>query len=129
MRYISKYSITIFFIFIITILYVQSCVINSSNDEDNKNIPNREIIIPNSFSTNSGRLLGSQCAQCHGTNGFSITDWDSIAGEDDLMGEFYDNHPLMTAQAKGYTKAEINDIAQWLKTVGKEDNNDDNDDD
>ncbi len=66
------------------------------------------------FTADDGRLLASNCFQCHGTNGVSVTQWDSIAGENDLMNEFYDDHPLMHAQAIGYTATEIDSMASWL---------------
>lgn len=79
-----------------------------------------DILLPITYSTNEGRLLGSQCAQCHGTNGISSNDWDSIAGEDDLLDEIYqDDEPIMDAQAHGYTEDEIILIGNWLKTLSK----------
>jgi len=81
-----------------------------------------DIVLPTSYSVNAGRLLGSQCAQCHGTNGVSINSWDSIAGESDLEGEiFEDDEPIMTAQAHGYTSEEIILIGNWLKTLNTND--------
>ena len=74
--------------------------------------------MPTSYTANAGRLLGSQCAQCHGTNGVSSNEWDSIAGEDDLESEiFEDDEPIMSAQAHGYTSEEIVLISNWLKTL------------
>jgi len=69
------------------------------------------------YTANEGRLLGSQCAQCHGTNGISVNKWDSIAGEDDLLDEIFDDEPIMNAQAHGYTNEEILLIESWLKTL------------
>ncbi len=34
------------------------------------------------FRPDDGRLLASNCFGCHGTNGISVTNWDSIAGEE-----------------------------------------------
>lgn len=74
--------------------------------------------VPATYKADAGRLLGSQCAQCHGTNGISINEWDSIAGEDNLPDEIYeDDEPIMNAQAHGYTKEEIILIGNWLKTL------------
>lgn len=36
---------------------------------------------PNISAPDGARLLASQCFQCHGMNGISITDIDSIAGD------------------------------------------------
>lgn len=74
-------------------------------------------IISTNYTANEGRLLGSQCAQCHGTNGISVNEWDSIAGEDDLLDEIFDDEPIMNAQAHGYTNEEILLIESWLKTL------------
>lgn len=77
-----------------------------------------EIILPTTYTADAGRLLGSQCAQCHGTNGVSTNEWDSIAGEDQLEDEIYqDDEPIMSAQAHGYTSEEIILIGDWLKTL------------
>ncbi|CAA6815741.1 MAG: Unknown protein [uncultured Sulfurovum sp.] len=76
-------------------------------------------ILPLSYTADAGRLLGSQCAQCHGTNGVSVNSWDSIAGENDLADEIFDDEPIMTAQAHGYTAEEITLIGNWLKTLSK----------
>lgn len=76
------------------------------------------IILPQSYTPNDGRLLGSQCAQCHGTNGISTNEWDSIAGEDELEEEMYeDEEPIMSAQAKGYTSGEVSLMSDWLRTL------------
>ncbi len=78
------------------------------------------VTLPTSYTVNAGRLLGSQCAQCHGTNGVSVNKWDSIAGEDKLHEEmFEDDEPIMSAQARGYTNEEISLIESWLKTLTK----------
>ena len=91
-------------------------------DEEDREDTTADIVLPTSYSVNAGRLLGSQCAQCHGTNGVSINSWDSIAGESDLEGEiFEDDEPIMTAQAHGYTSEEIILIGNWLKTLNTND--------
>ncbi len=89
-------------------------------DENNDNSQSANIALPTSYVVNAGRLLGSQCAQCHGTNGVSVNKWDSIAGEDKLHEEmFEDDEPIMSAQARGYTNEEISLIESWLKTLTK----------
>ena len=71
------------------------------------------------------RLLASQCAQCHGTNGYAVGDIDSLAGEDakdlyedltDMQGE---DRPedIMDHQALGYTEDQIRRIAAYYDTV------------
>ncbi len=86
------------------------------DDDNDGNIDNT--VLPTTYTANAGRLLGSQCAQCHGTNGVSTNEWDSIAGEDNLLDEmFEDDEPIMSAQAHGYTSEEIVLIENWLKTL------------
>jgi cytochrome c553 len=71
-----------------------------------------------SYNPDAGRLLGSQCAQCHGTDGISVNEWDSIAGAQDLADEmFSDDEPIMRAQAHGYTPEEIALLQAWLSTL------------
>lgn len=109
---------------------------DSDVDDDNDGTPDSEeeygdddydkstanIVLPTLYTADAGRLLGSQCAQCHGTNGVSVNEWDSIAGEDDLLDEiFEDDEPIMSAQAHGYTSTEIMLIGDWLKTLNKTD--------
>jgi hypothetical protein len=92
---------------------------DENDDESSNNTQN--ITLPTLYEPNNGRLLASQCAQCHGTNGISTNEWDSIAGEDDLASEMFDDeHPIMKAQANGYTSTEINTIESWLSTQNNE---------
>jgi cytochrome c553 len=58
--------------------------------------------LPLSYTPVRGRLLASQCFQCHGTNGNSVTHWDSISGESasenlEEMNEYSVSH-IMGAQ-------------------------------
>jgi cytochrome c553 len=67
----------------------------------------------------AGRLLASQCAQCHGTNGAG-PGFDSIAGKDDLYHELlemkYRSHieGIMDRQARGYTDYQLRLISDYL---------------
>jgi hypothetical protein len=87
---------------------------NDSDDNSSNENTSTTVTLPTSFTVNDGRLLGSQCAQCHGTNGVSSSSFDSIKGEDNLTHEIYDDDPIMNAQAKGYTSSEIIAIENWL---------------
>ena len=65
------------------------------------------------------RLLASQCAQCHGTTGNTLGDFDSIAGEDfhELLDELLEmkadnDNEVMHKQIKGYTAQQIWFIAE-----------------
>ena len=92
------------------------------DDDEESSVTTTDIVLPTKYTANAGRLLGSQCAQCHGTNGISTNEWDSIAGEDQLESEIYeDEEPIMSAQAHGYTSEEIVLIGNWLKTLNSND--------
>jgi len=96
--------------------------IDDEYDVDDDNDGTVDTVLPTTYTANAGRLLGSQCAQCHGTNGVSTNEWDSIAGEDNLLDEmFEDDEPIMSAQAHGYTSEEIVLIENWLKTLKSND--------
>lgn len=71
------------------------------------------------------RLLASQCAQCHGTNGYAVGNMDKLAGQDekDLFEDLRDmrreDRPenIMDHQALGYTEAQIRRIARYYDTL------------
>jgi cytochrome subunit of sulfide dehydrogenase len=71
------------------------------------------------------RLLASQCSQCHGTNGRSVGDIDSLAGEDDISDELNEmrnkSNPddIMEHQAMGYTSDQIRRIAAYYATASE----------
>jgi len=68
-----------------------------------------------------GRLLASQCAQCHGTDGRAVGGMDRLAGEsmnelwEEMLEMKYsgDMGDIMHRQAKGYTEEQIRLIAQY----------------
>ena len=75
------------------------------------------------------RLLASQCAQCHGTNGYAVGDFEDLAGEEakDLFEDLADmkgeDRPedIMEHQALGYTDAQIRRIAAFYATLPEND--------
>lgn len=71
-------------------------------------------------SAEPGRLLASQCAQCHGTNG-SGPGFEEIAGKDlfnDLLDMKYRPvEGIMDRQARGYTDEQLRQIADYLSTL------------
>ena len=81
------------------------------------------------------RLLASQCAQCHGTNGYSSSEFDSIAGEEakdmyeDLTDMKEEDRPenIMDHQALGYSDEQIQRIAAYYAGLPEDDGNSDND--
>lgn len=92
---------------------------------------------PQILTPSAGRLLASQCAQCHGPDGVSYTDIDGLLEEsDEIAEEFreyqYEENDIMHFQALGYTAQEVQSIAAWfsgLSTAGYSDRDDDDDDD
>lgn len=70
----------------------------------------------------AGRLLAAQCAQCHGTNGNAVARFESIAGEGagELLGDLLEMkyrsriESIMDRQARGYTDAQLRQIADYL---------------
>ncbi len=70
-----------------------------------------------------GRLLASQCAQCHGTNGAG-PGFDEIAGKSahELYNELREMkyrpiEGIMDRQARGYTDAQLDLISNYLSTL------------
>jgi cytochrome c553 len=81
-------------------------------------------------STDTTRLLASQCAQCHGTTGNTLGDFDSIAGEDfqELLDELLEmkaenDNEVMHKQIKGYTDQQIRFIAEYYANLPADSNN------
>ena len=70
-----------------------------------------------------GRLLASNCFQCHGTNGAG-PGFDKLAGKS--ASEIYkemiefrsgkEGTGLMAKHSMGYTDAQLRQLAQWLST-------------
>jgi len=71
----------------------------------------------------AGRLLASNCFQCHGTNGKG-PGFDTIAGRssDEIYKKLLEfragkeGDGLMTTHALGYTDAQMRLMSQWLST-------------
>ena len=70
----------------------------------------------------AGRLLASQCAQCHGTNGNAVSGFESLAGEsvNEIYNELKDMQAhtppegIMDLQARGYTDEQIQLLAEFF---------------
>lgn len=76
--------------------------------------------------TPDGRLLASQCFQCHGANGKSVSGIEGISGESssEIYGELKEmqakaiSEPdIMHSQAKIYTDQEIKALATYLSKL------------
>lgn len=73
------------------------------------------------------RLLASQCAQCHGTNGVSAGGFDSLAGEsireiEEELSEVLtpgESSDIMDHQAQGYNDYQIRLIAEYFSRLPK----------
>ena len=73
--------------------------------------------------TPAGRLLASNCFQCHGTNGKG-PGFDTLAGKS--ANEIYkdmiefrsgkEGNGIMAKHSLGYTDAQLRQLAQWLST-------------
>jgi sulfide dehydrogenase cytochrome subunit len=73
--------------------------------------------------TPAGRLLASNCFQCHGTNGKG-PGFDTLAGKS--ANEIYkdmiefrsgkEGNGIMAKHSMGYTDAQLRQLAQWLST-------------
>jgi sulfide dehydrogenase cytochrome subunit len=69
-----------------------------------------------------GRLLASNCFQCHGTNGNAVGDMEELAGEDfeDIYEELLEmraraaNTHIMHLQARSYTDEQLRLIADYF---------------
>lgn len=71
----------------------------------------------------TGRLLASNCFQCHGTNGLAGA-FDELAGdgEADLFNKMKDQQKkqtIMGSHARGYTDLELRAIAKYFASVPK----------
>lgn len=71
----------------------------------------------------TGRLLASNCMQCHGTNGMNGS-FNQLAGipVEDMMNKLHDQQThssIMGAQARGYTDDELLKIATYFASLPK----------
>jgi cytochrome c553 len=69
----------------------------------------------------AGRLLASNCFQCHGTNGAGpgferLTGDSSNSIYNSLKSYQSRSNDIMGVHAKGYTDAQLRAIADWLST-------------
>ncbi|WP_457564795.1 c-type cytochrome [Caminibacter sp.] len=101
-------------LFIFSLIFITGCSVENNTNEITTS---QNVTLPEKFVVNDGRFLGAQCAQCHGTNGYSVTKWDSIAGEGEFHKKNFDEYPIMDAIASGYTYDEKLTIDNWLNTL------------
>ena len=109
---------------------------NENDDEDEEDETNNPTnpsppTSPVVTTPTAGRLLAAQCAQCHGTDGYSQTGIDSLAGEggevieEMLEMQAKNKNKVMHLQAKGYDLAQIKLIAGYFNSLAKNSQGDD----
>lgn len=87
----------------------------------------------NELLNHPGRLLASNCFQCHGTNGHSANEIDSLQGEDDIYQEMHEmqsdqaNDNIMYVHAQAYTDEEIRLIADYFASMPEKKDDDEDD--
>jgi len=104
---------------------VASCVLAltttalAGNDDDERSSSDRRVTTPTPVpvpTTTAGRLLASNCFQCHGTNGSG--GFERITGgEAGEIREFRSkiaNKDIMAAHAQGFTDAQIEALVSYL---------------
>lgn len=109
---------------LMALLFLTGCIDGLSSDDyddddDDDDDYRVEVYVPVAqYTVTTGRLLASQCAQCHGTNGYSVNNWDRLVGSDEIAREMYEYNTahIMGAQTVGYTAAEINDLSYYFLT-------------
>lgn len=105
----------------VVLLSLSGCIEGVGDSDDDDDDYNRvENYIPVAqYTVIPGRLLASQCAQCHGTNGYSVNSWDSLVGSDEVAREIYEYSTahIMGAQTIGYTQTEINGFSYYFATL------------
>jgi sulfide dehydrogenase cytochrome subunit len=74
----------------------------------------------------AGRLLASNCFQCHGTNGYSSAGFDKLVGmtADELLHKMKEmqtsgERGIMNVHALGYSDAQIRSLAAFFASQPK----------
>jgi cytochrome subunit of sulfide dehydrogenase len=74
----------------------------------------------------AGRLLASNCFQCHGTNGYSSAGFDKLVGmtADELLHKMQEmqssgERGIMNVHALGYSDAQIRSLAAFFASQPK----------
>lgn len=77
----------------------------------------------------NGRLLASNCFQCHGTNGQAVSGFEKLAGmsaaelkEEMAEMKLEGKGGIMGAHAAAYTDAQIGAMATYFASVGRNSN-------
>ncbi len=108
----------------LVLVSLSGCIegVGDFDDDDDDDYNRVENYVPvTQYTVVPGRLLASQCAQCHGTNGYSVNSWDSLVGSDEVAEEMYEysSAHIMGAQTIGYTQTEVNAISYYFATQPK----------
>ena len=116
----NRYTTSLTLLF--SIIFIAGC----GGGSDNTNTSKAPVTptLASSYKVDDGRLLASNCYGCHGTNGYSTTRWDSIAGEDELYEEMHEKGGIMGVQTDGFTYEEISKMQNFLTTLSKNSDDD-----
>jgi len=86
-------------------------------------------LLPLAALADDGAVLAGQCYQCHGPNGSSKGEIDSLEGRTDMHGDLLEfkrssKNGIMERQAKTYTDDELRRIAEYFATHSAGDRDD-----
>ena len=106
--------------FTASVLGLSGALLADDNDNHSLSTVSSASAIPTAGATAipQGRLLASNCFQCHGTNGSG--GFDRIAGEAGDVREFRSkmaSSNIMAAHAQGYTDAQIQALVNYLNQL------------
>ena len=78
------------------------------------------------------RLIASQCAQCHGTDGHAVAGMQKLTGEEmheKLLEMLFEHEAenIMEHQAQGYTAEQLERIADYYDSLPESDDDEDED--
>lgn len=77
-----------------------------------------------------GRIYAAQCFQCHGTNGISVSEIDSLKGKSEKelyeslkdMQKKSDSGNIMHKHTKSWTDTQLRELCRYLASVNKSQN-------
>jgi len=110
-----------FLALLLPLAFLSGCGGGGEGGDDDGNSSSRDKTVLTTPS--AGRILAAQCAQCHGTDGISVSGIESLAGESgeirsEMLGMKSSNrNRIMHLQAKGYSRDEIIIIAKFFNDL------------
>lgn len=118
---------TLIVIFLVGFLFVACSSSTDDETQNNTSINNsseNNSLLAQTYTKDEGRFLVAQCAACHGTNGYSTTSWDSIAGEGEFATDTF--HGIMGAQTHAYSAEQKQAIDNYLNSLSEDEEDDEN---